>query len=75
MHIEDFITQYTETEIDKINRRDVLTRFQNKAAVQGIAVSQATYEKETSPIRSPQRANDSPGRSRRDKSGTSMSMY
>jgi len=27
MHIDEFITQYTNTEVEKIQRRDVLARF------------------------------------------------
>lgn len=27
MHIEEFIEQYTPSEVDKIQRRDVLSRF------------------------------------------------
>ena len=33
MHIDEFIQQYTTTEREKIERRDVLARFQNKSAV------------------------------------------
>ena len=31
--IEDFVGQFTESETEKIERRDVLTRFQSKVAV------------------------------------------
>ena len=33
MHIDEFVQQYTQTEADKIERRDVIARFQNKSAV------------------------------------------
>jgi hypothetical protein len=33
MHIDEFILQYTNTEQEKIERRDVLERFQNKSVV------------------------------------------
>ena len=37
MHIDEFIQQYTITEQEKIERRDVLQRFQCKSAVQKIS--------------------------------------
>ena len=33
MHIEEFIAQYTQQEAEKIERRDVLSRFQQKSAI------------------------------------------
>ena len=30
LHIDDFIEQYTEQEVEKIERRDVVSRFDNK---------------------------------------------
>ena len=33
MHIDEFIAQYTESECEKVARRDVLARFYNKTAV------------------------------------------
>ena len=36
MHINDFIEQYSISEADKIERRDVMSRFQNKLAIQKI---------------------------------------
>jgi len=62
MHIDEFIKTYTEGEVEKVERRDVLTRFQNKTAMQNIVAHQADYAHETSPVREPQRA--SPMRSR-----------
>ena len=37
MHIEDFIEQYTQGEVEKIERRaDVMTRFDQKLSMQKI---------------------------------------
>lgn len=33
MGVEDFINQFTDSEVDKIYRKDVLNKFQNKVAV------------------------------------------
>ena len=63
MHINDFIEQYSATELEKIERRDVISRFQNKLAIQKITTDQAIETFETSPISSPQRQR-SPGRLR-----------
>lgn len=63
MHINDFIEQYSMTEADKIERRDVISRFQNKLSIQKITSEQAIETFETSPVRSPQRVR-SPGRLR-----------
>lgn len=62
MGIEEFIHQYTPEETEKIQRRpDVLTKFCNKLSAQSIALYQSNEMRESSPIRSPQRAR-SPGR-------------
>ena len=53
MHIHDFIDMYTTSEVERIERKDVLQRFQNKIAVQNISAHQAQAARETSPIRSP----------------------
>jgi hypothetical protein len=37
MHIDEFVEQFTDSELEKVERRDVLSRFQNKIAVQNIA--------------------------------------
>jgi hypothetical protein len=37
MHIDEFIRQYTTQEVEKVERKDALSRFQNKLAVQNIA--------------------------------------
>ena len=39
MHIDEFIKQYSMGEVQKIERRDVLERFQNKMAVQSISAN------------------------------------
>ena len=39
MHIDDFIEQYTPLEVDKIERKNALTRFSNKIKVQNIATT------------------------------------
>jgi len=33
MHIADFIYQYTESEVEKIERKDVVGRFKQKIAL------------------------------------------
>ena len=53
MHIEDFINQYTSAEVERIERKDVISRFSNKIAIQNISAHQSVYARETSPIRSP----------------------
>lgn len=53
MHIEDFINQYTAAEVERIERKDVISRFSNKIAIQNISAHQSVYARETSPIRSP----------------------
>ena len=61
MHIDDFIEQYTPTEIEKIERRgDVIGRFGNKLTMQKISSVQSIRAVETSPIRSPQRPRSPP---------------
>ena len=37
MFIKDFIEQYTPTEVEKIARKDVMGRFQNKKLMQRAA--------------------------------------
>lgn len=55
MGIEEFIQQYTPEEVDKVTRKDVFSKFQNKMKVQYISAHQNNGARETSPIRSPQR--------------------
>ena len=52
MGIDQFIQKYTQSEVDKIERRDAISRFQQKSAIQKIAVN-AISSRESSPIRSP----------------------
>ena len=51
MGIDEFIEKYTESEVDKIQRRDVIDRFSKKKAIQNIATSQSDAARESSPIR------------------------
>lgn len=37
MHIDDFIQQYTQQEVEKIERKDVINRFSTKTAIQNIS--------------------------------------
>ena len=56
MDIESFIEKYTQSEVEKIERKDTpLTRFNQHMMVQKIAITQADEKRESSPIRSPQR--------------------
>ena len=55
MGIEEFINQYTPEEVEKVQRKDVFAKFQNKMKVQYISANQSIAARETSPIRSPQR--------------------
>ena len=54
MHIHEFIKQYMPLEVDKLQNKDVLTKFQNKTTVQQIAIN-ADDKREQSPIRMPRR--------------------
>ena len=55
MQIEDFIQQYTENQVEKIERNDVTSRFRRKLSVQKISRQQSITARETSPIAVPQR--------------------
>lgn len=55
MHIEEFIEQYTPGEVAKVAQRDVMQNFQNKMAVQQIAIKESDERREVSPIRKKQR--------------------
>ena len=50
MHVKEFIQDYTPLEIEKLERKDVLSRFQNKVAVQSIAAHLSSVTVETNPI-------------------------
>ena len=56
MHIDEFIYQYTQSEVDRIERRDVLARFQNKTAIQNISVHKSDSRFELNPINSARKA-------------------
>ena len=53
MHIDNFIDQYTQGEVDKIERKDVMSKFKRKLAVQSISANVAQDARESSPIKSP----------------------
>ena len=53
MHIDQFIEQYTQGEVEKIERKDVIGKFTKKLAVQSISANVAKDAKEKSPVRSP----------------------
>ena len=53
MHIDNFIDQYTQGEVDKIERKDVMSKFKRKLAVQSISANVAQGAREISPIKSP----------------------
>ena len=55
LSIDEFLDQYTPTELEKIERRDPAKRFSEKVAVQKVIGDRAGVE--TSPVR---RANGSP---------------
>jgi len=55
MSIEEFIKTYTQEEVEKINRKHVIQKYQEKAMVQTIAAHLPVYSRERSPIRSPTR--------------------
>jgi hypothetical protein len=50
MFIKDFIEQYTPGEIEKIRRKDVVGKFQNKTLLQKVAHDQSIRSLETTPI-------------------------
>ena len=39
MHIKEFMEKYTLSEVDKIERHDVMERFENKTYIQKIATT------------------------------------
>lgn len=55
MAIDDFIYQFTQSEVEKIERKDVSHKFKSKIAAQKIASNADGGGRETSPIRSPER--------------------
>jgi chromosome segregation ATPase len=55
MHISEFIDAYTPSEVDKIERKDTMSRFQQKLVAQRISITQSVNRTESSPVASPQR--------------------
>lgn len=64
MLIDDFIEQYTPNEVDRVERKDVVSSFLQKQTVQRIAVNNSEEAHEIRPIGSPQRARHSPSKSK-----------
>ena len=56
MHIDQFIEQYTQGEVEKVERKDPLARFVNKLTIQNIAHNLADRAVIRSPERSPERS-------------------
>ena len=46
MHVREFIDQYTQGELDKIERKNVIKRFLNKIQTQRVATRQAVHSVE-----------------------------
>ena len=65
MAIHEFINQYTSQEVEKVQRYDVIGKFQSKQTIQKIATTKAVNQRESSPIRSPVRGK-SPGKNERN---------
>lgn len=55
MAIDEFIYQFTQLEVDKIERKDVSYKFKSKIMAQRIAANADGGGRETSPVRSPER--------------------
>lgn len=60
MGVNEFIEQYTYSEVEKIKRKDVLSRFSNKLNLQNVANQVAHDANESSPIRGKRKADFSP---------------
>jgi len=62
---------YTNQEVDKVERKDVIQRFQNKLALQNISSHLASNARESSPIGRPVRARSPKTRSpkKKDRNG------
>ena len=54
LSIDEFLDQYTPVELEKLERKDPLKRFNEKIAVQKTLVNKEI--RESSPIRSPRKA-------------------
>lgn len=53
MHIDDFIDQYQDLEIQRIERRDVFNRFRQKASLQRIVSEKSANGVEILPVQMP----------------------
>lgn len=53
MHIDDFIDQYQDLEIERIERRDVFNKFRQKTALQKIIAEKCANGVEITPVQMP----------------------
>ena len=56
VNIEEFIKKFTQEQLDRLERSNVVEKFHNKTSIQTIALKQSINSYETSPIKSPQKA-------------------
>lgn len=61
LSIDEFLDQYTPGELEKLERKDPLKKFSEKVAIQKTLTGKEV--RESSPIRSPIRSPNSPGKS------------
>lgn len=52
---QQFIEMYTPQEVDKVERQDIVGRYNHKLISQKISANQSSYSQESSPIRSPRK--------------------
>lgn len=69
---QQFIETYMPSEVEKVERQDVVGRFNHKLISQKISANQSTYSHESSPIRSP-RKDGSTSRGNRTRRGDNSS--
>ena len=62
LSIDEFLDQYTPTELDKLERKDPLKKFSEKIAVQKTIIGKEV--RETSPVRGTSPGRESPNRKR-----------
>ena len=55
MHIDEFIDQYSQAEVEKVVRNDPIQRFHDKLQTQAISMDYAVNAIEAISVRSPQR--------------------
>ena len=53
--VQKFIDTYMQSEVERVDRQDVVGRFENKIKAQKISANQSVYSVESSPIRTPKR--------------------